>query len=72
MMQGQHSFQVVRKVLGILRKAVCDMRNEVDQVVERDDAAGSGGRGRDQEDIALGHILLELVLKVFAIRSKQN
>lgn len=63
--------QLLREVLGDGRIAIGDMRNEVDQLSERDDSRIGGGRRRGHENFAVTLILVVLSAEVFNVGPKR-
>lgn len=71
MMLGQYGLQIVREGPGIFGVAFGDVGNQVDDVVEGLDRVGSGGGGRDEEDLSLRLILLPLLQELFLVRPER-
>lgn len=71
MVLHQHIDELLREVLGDIWVTIGDMRDEINQVAQRDDSGVVGGRGRSHEDFAVALILVVLGAEVFNVGSDQ-
>lgn len=71
MVRVEYMHQVLRELCRILWVAVCNVRYEIDQVSNRDNAIVSRGGRCLEEDLLLVLILAILIQEVFFVRTFQ-
>lgn len=67
MVLHQHVDELLGKVLQDVRVAIGDVRNEIDQVSQRDNTGIRSRRGRRHENFAMRFILVVLSAKIFNV-----